>query len=87
MSCKQCFSDNQRSFNGETAVHFSGLNGLDKPIVWIFPQLIICLDCGLAQFTVPERELSVLAERTPAADSKAKPAAISEHLLRMAKPA
>ena len=62
MSCKSCQSQNQREFNGEIAIHFPGLKGLDKPIVWVFPQLAVCLQCGFAEFTVPERELSVLVK-------------------------
>lgn len=38
--------------------------GLDKPIVWLFPKLAVCLKCGFTQFTVPERELSVLVRGT-----------------------
>jgi signal transduction histidine kinase len=34
--------------------------GLDKPIVWVYPKLLVCLECGFTEFTVPERELSVL---------------------------
>ena len=62
MTCKQCASDEQKNFNGELAIHFPGLKGLEKPIVWVFPQLLVCLDCGNAQFTVPRAELSVFAE-------------------------
>jgi len=62
MACKACGADRQSSFNGEIAIHFPGLQGLDKPIVWVFPQLQVCLNCGAAQFAVPEAELSVLAE-------------------------
>lgn len=65
MICKRCASDSQRSFNGEIAVHFLGLNGLDKPIVWVFPKLAVCLVCGFAEFIVPERELRVLVQGTP----------------------
>jgi len=61
MACTRCSSDNQGSFNGELAIHFPGLKNLDKPIVWVFPKLAVCLDCGFAEFTVPERELSMLA--------------------------
>ena len=60
MACRRCSSTNQKIFNTEIAVHFPGLAGLDKPIVWTFPQLLVCLQCGFAEFTVPERELSVL---------------------------
>jgi hypothetical protein len=30
--------------------------------VWVFPKLVVCLSCGLAEFTVPEAELLVLAQ-------------------------
>jgi hypothetical protein len=52
MVCKRCASDNQSSFNGEVAVHFPGLEGLDKPVVWVFPKLAVCLNCGVTEFTV-----------------------------------
>jgi hypothetical protein len=62
MSCKSCKSENQSIFNGEIAVHFPGLKGLDKPIVWVFPKLVVCLDCGFTEFAIPETELRQLAE-------------------------
>ena len=65
MSCKGCHSNNQSAFNGEIAIHFPGLKGLDKPIVWVFPKLAVCLECGFTEFTIPERELSVLVRGTP----------------------
>ena len=42
------------------AIHVPGLKGIDKPIVWVFPHIVICLDCGAAQFVVPELELQTL---------------------------
>jgi hypothetical protein len=62
MSCKSCQSQNQREFNSEIAIHFPGLKGLDKPIVWVYPKLALCLDCGFAGFTVPESETRLLKE-------------------------
>jgi len=62
MSCKSCHSENQRNFNGEIAIHFPGLEGLDKPIVWVFPKLQVCLNCGVTEFVVPETELGRLVE-------------------------
>ena len=61
MICKHCASENLKSFNGEVAIHFPGLAGLEEPIVWVFPKLSVCLECGFTELTVPERELSVLA--------------------------
>jgi len=62
MVCERCTSNNQHSFNAEVAIHFPGLKGLDKPIVWLFPKLVVCLHCGLTEFTVPESETRVLRE-------------------------
>ena len=62
MSCKSCQSETQRNLNGEIVIHFPGLKGLDKPIVWVFPQLLVCLDCGFTEFAIPETELQRLAE-------------------------
>jgi hypothetical protein len=65
MSCQSCGSLRNQLFNGELAIHFPGRDGLTKQIVWVFPKLTVCLDCGEARFTVPERELSVLVKGTP----------------------
>jgi hypothetical protein len=55
-------SENERVFNGEVAIHFTGLKAIDMPIVWIFPKLKISLNSGVAQFEVPESELQVLRD-------------------------
>ena len=60
--CKSCRSENQRTLNGEIAIHFPGLDGLEKPIVWVFPKLLLCLNCGFTEFVVPEAELRRLVE-------------------------
>ena len=67
MSCKSCQSQNQRNLNGEIAIHFPGLNGLDKPIVWVFPKLLVCLNCGFTEFAIPEAELRLVESDTAAA--------------------
>ena len=58
-SCQSC---NQSTFDGEIAIHFPGLAGLDKPLVWVFPKLLVCLNCGFTEFVVPEAELRRLVE-------------------------
>jgi hypothetical protein len=67
MSCKSCQSENQRTFNGEIAIHFPGLKGLDKPIVWVYPKLLACLNCGFTEFEIPEAEFRQLMEGDAAA--------------------
>jgi hypothetical protein len=47
---------------GEIGIHFPGLKNIDKPVVWVFPELVVCLDCGTAEFAVPETELRLLAK-------------------------
>jgi hypothetical protein len=62
MSCKSCQSENHRNFNGEVALHFPGLKGLNKPIVWVFPKVLACMDCGFTEFAIPDTELRQLRE-------------------------
>ena len=62
--CKSCQSLRHETFNGEIAIHFTGIAGLKKPIVWTFPKLAVCLDCGFTEFVLPQRELHVLVEGT-----------------------
>jgi len=60
VECPSCSSKQQQRFSGEVAIHFSGLDGLNKPIVFVFPKITVCMDCGAAHFKVPELELQVL---------------------------
>jgi len=62
LPCKSCGSVNQSKFSGKMGIHFPGLKNIDKPVVWIFPELVVCLNCGTAQFAVPEAELRLLAK-------------------------
>lgn len=68
MACNSCRSDRQRVLTGEIALHFPGLKGLEKPVVWVFPQVAVCLNCGSAEFQVDTEQLKQLddcdAERT-----------------------
>jgi hypothetical protein len=67
MTCKSCASINQRKFNAEMAIHFPGSKNAGKPVVWVFPEVVVCLDCGTAEFVVPEAELRSLTQEDVAA--------------------
>jgi len=60
MTCPSCGSPNESKFTAEIAIHYPGLKNLDKPVVWVFPEVLVCLDCGKARFVVPEAELRSL---------------------------
>lgn len=47
------------------ALHFPGLKGLHKPVVWVFPRVSVCLDCGFSEFVVRQQELKVLGTGEP----------------------
>jgi hypothetical protein len=65
--CKPCGSVNRKKFSAEMGIHFPELKNIDKPIVWVFPEVVVCLDCGIAEFGVPEEELRQLAKGDAAA--------------------
>jgi transcription elongation factor Elf1 len=60
MTCPSCGSTNESKLTAEIAIHFPGLRNLNKPTVWVFPEIFVCLDCGKARFVVPEAELRSL---------------------------
>jgi hypothetical protein len=65
--CKLCGSVYQKQFSAEMRIHFPELKDIDKPVVWLFPEVVVCLDCGTAEFTVPKAELRQLAKGDAAA--------------------
>lgn len=63
-SCPLCGSVNVAKSAAEMIIHFRGRRNVDIPGVWVFPKLLVCLDCGFSQFNVPESELALLARDT-----------------------
>jgi hypothetical protein len=71
MKCYSCGSERQMKFPAEIAIHYPNLTDIDKPVVLLFPKLLICSHCGAAEFVVPEAELRALMNcRTDAGESK-----------------
>jgi hypothetical protein len=61
MTCKSCTVESKLEFGAEMIIHFPGWDGVDKPTVWVFPKLTVCMDCGSTEFNIPEAELALLA--------------------------
>jgi hypothetical protein len=68
MICVSCHSYKQAELTAEMLVHFPGLKNLEVPGVWLFPELMVCLDCGFSWFIVPETALPSIASGTLAID-------------------
>jgi hypothetical protein len=68
MHCALCQSVNLAEFTAEMMIHFSGLRNIDHPGIPAFPKVLVCLNCGSSQFTVPARKLTLLANRTATND-------------------
>jgi hypothetical protein len=62
MPCRSCGSKEQTKFAGEMGVHVLGLENVDKPVVWVFPNLLVCMTCGYTEFTIGEEQLRLLGE-------------------------
>ena len=67
MPCKSCKSLNQSKFTAEIAIQVPEFKNIDKPVEWVFPEVVVCLNCGTAEFAVPEAELRLLAKGDAAA--------------------
>ena len=74
MSCPACGLGNQVELSAEMIIHLMGPQNVDSPGVWVFPKLLVCLDCGFSGFNVLEPELGLLAGRPPAGERLARAA-------------
>jgi hypothetical protein len=61
MACRSCGSNNRAEYGAEVNIHLP--KDQDKAAVLVFPKLVVCLDCGVAEFTIPETELRLMGER------------------------
>lgn len=62
MACKVCGSADQGNFRAEINLHFPGIANLNRPSVLVFPELLVCLACGFAEFTMSDDQLRKLKE-------------------------
>lgn len=62
MACRYCQSPTEIELTAEMNIHFSGVKNVDKPSVWAFPQLIVCLNCGFVEFLLDRDELLRMRE-------------------------
>ena len=67
MSCAICTSSNQAEFPAEVHIHFPGLRNAAKAGIFVFPKILVCLDCGASSFVMPDSELAELAPTVVAA--------------------
>jgi hypothetical protein len=56
MGCRSGRSAHLKMFSAEIGVHYPGLKNLDEPVVWVFPSLLVCLDCGFTELSIPEEQ-------------------------------
>jgi hypothetical protein len=61
MTCQACGLRNKTEFSAEMIVHLSGLRDIDYSGVFVFPKVLVCMDCGSARFKFSETELALLA--------------------------
>lgn len=55
--CETCGTENSSVFDTEICIHVRGPD-LSRPAIFVFPQLVVCLNCGAAQFNMTDVELN-----------------------------
>ena len=61
MTCRLCGSNSPAEYGAEINIHLP--RDGDKSALLVFPKLVVCLVCGVAEFTIPEAELRQLGKR------------------------
>ena len=62
MTCKACGHSRHGAFRAEIAIRPPGPRSLEKPPVWVFPEIRLCLERGRAEFSIPQYEVELLAK-------------------------
>ena len=64
MKCRSCGSSQSvQKLTSEIAIHIpGGMERLNKPHVFVFPQLSVCFDCGFTEFAMPDEQLRALKD-------------------------
>jgi len=62
MPCPCCLSSNQAEFPSEINFRFPARKNWTTPTFWVFPKILVCLDCGVSLFVTPKEELARLAQ-------------------------
>jgi hypothetical protein len=70
MSCRSCRANDQVIVLSETSIHLETLSDLTVPSVLMFPELVVCLQCGFTEFQIEGQKLREIADRIGAYSSR-----------------
>lgn len=57
--CRACGSENLQKLHGELTATFPSIQGIKVAPIYFSQELVVCLDCGLAEVQVPAKELEL----------------------------
>jgi hypothetical protein len=60
MTCKVCASENLQELAGELSASFPDMKRANIQPIYVCQQVVVCLDCGLAEIVIPAAELELL---------------------------
>jgi len=63
MACKACSSDNLQKLDAELTASLPVVKAVTAAPVYVCQKLLVCMDCGFAEFVIPDKELQSLKDR------------------------
>jgi prolyl-tRNA editing enzyme YbaK/EbsC (Cys-tRNA(Pro) deacylase) len=69
MACKACNSENLQRLDGELTASLPTLKGLKASPLYVCQSILVCMDCGFAEFVIPTSELLSLKNAKAASGS------------------
>jgi hypothetical protein len=70
MPCRACKSENLQKLDAELTASLPDPKGLRVPPLYICQSVLVCLECGFAEFVVPASEVQTLKKEKAALDSE-----------------
>jgi len=70
MPCQKCGASSQRSFKSEMSIAFRGHENVNRAPVYICQDILVCLDCGYIELSLPPAKLEHLKQEARGPDSQ-----------------
>jgi hypothetical protein len=65
MACKKCASENLQKLTAELTASSRHVDEVKHPPIYVYEELLVCLDCGFSEIVIPGAELEQLRKRAP----------------------
>lgn len=70
MACRRCGSQLKQGFDAELTASLPHMKGMKLSPIYASQQILVCLDCGFTELSIPAPELDRVKKAIPPANAR-----------------